>query len=628
MSRSDLRNKLRPSQLIVFGILSALSLQNIAYTHALDLHPETVARTVESSPTLVQRYQQMISSDRLASQLYFLASNYFEGRETTTRGQKLAAQYLAAQYRLMGLTPKGTAKGATTNSPESYFQPFDVYRLTPEKTQLEVSVNGTKVASSTFSSSSHDDLSFFLTGKTANASGEVVFVGYGIADGKLGYDDYAALAAKGISINGKWVMMLANEPVANATTSLLPTEGHQLSNWTTRLLKKKAILAAGKPAGILEVRLPSPLIKDTFVDLAAAASRNAQRVGNLSLNRFTDYPPTYAISAKLANQILSSSGHSVEDLRQQIDKTLKPTVFEVSGVTVNTTVDESPVLATENILAFIEGSDPALKDEVVIVSAHYDHLGINPALKGDQIFNGAADDGSGVVACLELAHAFMAARRDGYGPRRSILFVNFSGEEKGLLGSSQYAQREPVISLDKTVADINMDGVAGIDTKHPTGSHNYIYVVGAEDLSQELIATNKRIKEVTGIDLDLTPGPNFNSDQRSFQTQLVPFLYYSTGLTEHYHTPADEPKTIDYDHLARVVRLIFGTVWQVANQDTRPHSVDRSQFTLVGYVCPPCPYECDDVVYDHGGTCPICGMTLVPTYRSPGTSAKLQSVIR
>jgi Zn-dependent M28 family amino/carboxypeptidase/DNA-directed RNA polymerase subunit RPC12/RpoP len=277
----------------------------------------------------------------------------------------------------------------------------------------------------------------------------------------------------------------------------------------------------------------------------------------------------------------------------------------------------SPPLSTENVLAFVEGSDPKLKDEVVIVSAHYDHLGLNPALKGDQIFNGAADDGSGTVACLELAQAFMTARREGFGPRRSLLFINFSGEEKGTLGSAMYAGSAPVIPLNQTVANVNMDGVGGIDAKHPTHSRNYIYVVGSEELSRELIDINRRVREETGIDLELTTGPNFPSDQRSFQAQLVPFIYYSTGLTEHYHTIGDEAKTIDYEHLARVTRLIFGTVWEIANQDARPQSVDRSKLTIAGYVCPPCGLECDEKVYEHGGVCPFCGMALLPKIQGP-----------
>ena len=610
-----------------FTLLLSSILLNIAQSAAI--HPEAgkslpdVTPTAFNQPALVGRYQQTITPEALASRLYFLASDSFEGRETTTRGQKLAAQYLASQYRLMGLTPKGSVKGVDPLSPSAYFQPFTVYKRTPKETHLEVLANGSRVASSTFSAESHDDLSYFLTGNPLKASGDVVFAGYGITDDKLGYNDYAALAAKGISIDGKWVMIMADEPLADAKTSLLPTAERKLSKWSATIMpKRKALLAAGRPAGVLVVQYDSPRTQGTFADASALAALNAQRVGPLSLNP-NPFPPTYAISSKLADQILATSSQTIEDLRRQINQSLKPTVFDVKSVRVNTIVEQFKGLETENVLAFIEGSDPKLKDEVVVITSHYDHLGVDPTLKGDQIFNGAADDGSGVVASLELAQAFMKAKRDGYGPRRSILFINFSAEEKGTIGSAYYAQREPLIPLEKTVADINMDGVGGIDAKHPTSSRNYIYIVGAENLSQEIIDTNKRIKETTNINLELTAGPStFGSDHQSFQAQLIPFIYYSTGLTEHYHRPTDEASTIDYDHLARVTRLVFGTAWQVANQDARPPSVNRSQLVLDGYVCPPCPFECDTDVHSHPGECPVCGMNLVPKYRISGVSAK------
>jgi hypothetical protein len=607
--------------LLFFSILLNIARSAAPSPQARKSLPD-VTPTAFNKPALVGRYQQTITPEALASRLYFLASDFFEGRETTTRGQKLAAQYLASQYRLMGLAPKGTNTKANSLAPEAYFQPFKVYKRTPRETLLEVTANGSRVASSTFSAEKHDDLSYFLTGNMVKASGDVVFAGYGIADDKLGYNDYAALRAKGISLDGKWVMILADEPLSNATTSLLPTSERQPSKWSASLMpKRKALLAAGRPAGVLLVKYESPRMQGTFADHAAIAAQASQSVGYPSLHQ-SSFPPTYAISSKLANQILSASGQTVEDLRRQINQSLKPTVFDVKGVQVNTNVEQFKALETENVLAFIEGSDPQLKDEVVVISSHYDHLGLDPTLKGDQIFNGAADDGSGVVASLELAQAFMKAKRDGYGPRRSILFINFSGEEKGLLGSDHYAHREPLVPLEKTVADINMDGVGGLDPKHPTGSRNYIYIVGTENLSEELIATNKRVKEATNVNMELTPGPKgFGSDDYSFQTELIPFIYYSTGYIKHYHQPGDEPDTIDYDHLARVTQLIFGTAWQLANQDARPASVNRSQLTLEGYVCPPCPFECDTTIHSHLGECPVCGMSLAPKYRVSGVSA-------
>jgi hypothetical protein len=573
--------------------------------------------SVFENPGLVKKYQQTISPETLASRLYFLASDYFEGRETGARGQRLAAQYLASQYRLLGLTPKGTGNQPAPLSPAAYFQSFPVYRETPQEARLEISVGGSKIASSIFSAEQSDDLAYFQSGGAKNASGSLVFAGYGIADDKLGYNDLAALAAAGVSINDKWVLILADEPLADATTSRLPTADKKPSFWSSQLLyKRAALLKAGRPKGILLVRDTSPRYTGTFAANAANASANARQIGLLSLYETTDIPQTYAISTKLANQLLASSGKTVEALQQQINQNLKPAVFELKDVNVSSTVERSKPLETENVLGFIEGSDPKLKDEVILISAHYDHLGINPALKGDQIYNGAADDGSGTVATLELAKAFMQAKRDGFAPRRSLLFVNFVGEEKGILGSSLYAYNAPVVPLEKTVANINLDGVGGIDAAHPTKSKNYIYLAAAEKLSDELLAINKQVHKLTGSSLELSDGngKGFSSDNQGFENLRVPFLYYSTGRTEHYHQPGDGPETIDYEHLARVTQLIFAAVWQVANQNEKISSIDRRRLKQVGYVCPPCPFNCDTEAHDHAGVCPVCGMILMPKY--------------
>lgn len=586
---------------------------------------QTIDRSSQSSgvtpdafkdPALVGRYQQTVTPEGLSSRLYFLASDFFEGRETATRGQRLAASYLASQYRQMGLAPRGTAKADDPLSLAAYFQPFTVYRKLPRAARLEVIRGANRVAESIFSTEAHDDLAYFLTGSTVDGSGPVVFAGYGIADKRLGYNDYGALAEKGLAIDGKWVMILADEPLADAKTSLLPTAEREPSKWTQLPFKMGALFAGGRGAkGLLIVSDASPRAQATFGEAAAQASQAARRIGSplwLSPQPPTNAPPVYMISTKLANQILSSSGHTIGSVQQEINKSLKPVVFEVKETVVRSSLERFDALETENVLAFIEGSDPRLKDEVLIISAHYDHLGIDPALKGDQIFNGAADDGSGTVAALAMAEAFMKAKRDGHGPRRSILFINFSGEERGLIGSAYYTNTAPVVPLEKTVADINMDGIGGFDPKHPTRSRNYVYMIGRQSLSADLLDINKRINELMGNRVELTDSHPFPSDQASFERHFVPYLYYSTGLTEHYHKPGDEPATIEYGHLTRVTQLVFATAWQVANQDARPAGVDRKRLVTEGYVCPPCPFECDDHVFEQPGLCPVCGMHLIP----------------
>jgi hypothetical protein len=611
-------------RIIAVGIVGTSLVIGSTFTFAQQKTPATKAKrdvvTKAGLPddSIFERYQQSISAERLAANLFFLASDSFEGRETTTRGQKLAALYLASQYRQLGLTPFGPKKVEGPMALDAFFQPFTVYRRTAQQSQLEL-LDGERVEiSSSYSAAKQDDLSYFLTGGLTDAAeGNVVFAGYGISDEKLAYDDYAELAAKKLSLNGKWVLVLEDEPMADASTSLLKTGDHKPSRWSTQFINKRSVMwSAGQPKGVLVVTGISPRAAGSFSERAQQAALNAQRVGVLSLTDTSAFPPVFAVSPKFADSLLRTSNQTVDSLRKQINQTLKPVVFDLpQNLKLRGSVIPYEGLKTENVIAYLEGSDPKLKDEVLIVSAHLDHLGLNPALKGDQIFNGAADDGSGTVACLELARAFIKAKQEGNGPRRSILFVNFSGEEKGLLGSSYYS-RHPIVPWEKTVADINMDGVASFDQAHAS-NRNYIYSLGTEDLSRQLLDITKQVNERYKTSLTLVEGQRFNSDQYNFEAQLIPYIYFSTGLTEHYHQVSDAPETIDYTHFAKVVQLIFATAWQVANKDSRPPSVSRNQLALVGYTCPSCPFECDDTVYTQPGECPVCGMNLVPKYKTP-----------
>lgn len=569
-------------------------------------------------PSAVRRYQQLITPEAMASRLYFLASDLFEGRETATRGQKLAADYLASQYRRMGLTPRGTVKRDDPFALASYFQPFKLYKRDAKRAELEVRIKGERALTSLYSQDAQDDLAYFAFGKVAASKGGVVFAGYGIKDDALGYNDFAALKDKNISVDGKWIMILADEPLRDASTSLLPTVDRKPSKWSTRIADKRmALWLSGQPAGVLVVSDAGPRAPaEGFAEAARRAALNSRGVGNISLSPISvsTFPSTYFISTKLADRILSASGRTVRDLTQEINGNLKPVVFDVKGAEINSSVEPFEPLETENVLAFIEGSDPKLKDEVVVVSAHYDHLGMNPQLKGDQIYNGAADDGSGTVGTLALAESFMRAKAEGAGPRRSILFLNTSGEEKGILGSAFYTDSQPVIPLERIVADINMDGIGGEDAAHAKTNPNYLYIIGRKETSSELMEMSKRLNELTGTNLLLDDSQYYPSDHFNFEKLFVPYIFYSTGLTEHYHQPSDEPATINYEHMARVARLSFATVWQVANADARPASVNRDQLILTGYKCRPCPLECDGLLFDAPGVCPVCEMTLYPKY--------------
>ncbi len=539
--------------------------------------------TVFDNPTLVQRYQATITPEDLAAHLFLVASDYFEGRETTTRGQKLAAYYLASQYRKLGLKPAGTLKPDHPYAPEAYFQPFTVYGQRLQEAYLIAIQGADTLAALSFGPEQANPNGYLWFGVRPESAGELVFGGYGIADPELGYDDYAALAADSIELNGRWLLILADEPLANDSTSLLTPDGRP-SRWTTQpFLKIRRALEAGV-AGVILVGDRSPRTAESLAERAArAALRVRSRVGRLSLTPPQQggfqLPPIWVVGSRLADSLLAPSGHTIAELQRQIDQSRQPVVFAVPAVSVHgRLVQETYQAQTENVLAYIEGADSLLKHEVVVLSAHYDHVGVDPTAEGDGIYNGADDDGTGTVALLEIAEAFMQAVRDGYPPRRSVLFLHVSGEEKGLLGSAYYTDHEPVFPLEQTVTNLNIDMIGRHDPTRE-GDPNYVYIIGSNLISQELHEINLRVNEITGTRLvfderfNSKDDPNrfyARSDHWNFGKHGIPFIFFFTGTHEDYHGVDDEPHKIDYDRMARIVRLIFGTAWQVANQDNRP----------------------------------------------------------
>ncbi|WP_062058923.1 M28 family metallopeptidase [Aquimarina longa] len=228
------------------------------------------------------------------------------------------------------------------------------------------------------------------------------------------------------------------------------------------------------------------------------------------------------------------------------------------------------IKSSENVLAFIEGTEKP--KEIVVISAHYDHVGVDA--KGN-IYNGADDDGSGTVSLLEIADAFMKAKKDGFGPKRSILFLHVTGEEKGLYGSKFYTEN-PVFPLKNTVTDLNIDMIGRIDKKHEEDS-NYVYLIGSDRLSTELHNISEKMNEkYTKLNLDYTYNekndPNrfyFRSDHYNFAKHNIPIIFYFNGVHEDYHKPTDTPDKIEYDLMTKRAQLVFYTAWDIANREKR-----------------------------------------------------------
>lgn len=225
---------------------------------------------------------------------------------------------------------------------------------------------------------------------------------------------------------------------------------------------------------------------------------------------------------------------------------------------------------TENVVAFLQGSEKP--DEILVISSHYDHVGVDDA---GNVYNGADDDGSGTVGVLEIAEAFKKAAEDGYTPKRSILFLNNTGEEKGLIGSKYYTDN-PIFPMENTVADLNIDMIGRIDPAHE-GNENYVYLIGSDKLSTQLHNLSEEVNQkYMNLDLDYTYNdendPNrfyYRSDHYNFAKHNVPIIFYFNGTHADYHKMTDTPDKINYDLLAKRAKLVFLTAWEIANRDER-----------------------------------------------------------
>ncbi len=223
--------------------------------------------------------------------------------------------------------------------------------------------------------------------------------------------------------------------------------------------------------------------------------------------------------------------------------------------------------ASENVIAYIPGSE--YPEEFIVISSHYDHLG----KKGDNIYYGADDDASGTAAVMQIANTFQDAFKAGYGPKRSIVFLNFTGEEQGLFGSEYYTSH-PIFPLESTVVNLNIDMIGRIDEKHEDKAA-YIYLIGSDKLSKDLHKISESANKIfTKLELDYTYNdendPNryyYRSDHYNFAKNNIPVIFYFNGSHKDYHKPSDTPDKINYTLMAKRTQLIFYTAWEIANRD-------------------------------------------------------------
>jgi len=280
--------------------------------------------------------------------------------------------------------------------------------------------------------------------------------------------------------------------------------------------------------------------------------------------------PIVHIKISLADQLLAQANSSVEKFKAQTSAT--PAAAQTIKSSLNASMGVlNEKISDPNVIGYLEGTD--LKNEVVVVCGHWDHDGILP---DGTFFPGADDNGSGTVGVVEVAKAFAQAKKEGKGPRRSILFIALSAEEKGLLGSQYYVEN-PIIPLTQTVACLNIDMIGRIDDKHLNGDHNYIHVIGVNKLSTDLKLivekANTDTKMKLDYDYDHPEEPMrlyYRSDHYNFAKKGIPSLFFFSGLHPHYHTPEDTIDKIDFPMMVKREKLIFYTTWEIANRDNKP----------------------------------------------------------
>lgn len=474
-------------------------------------------------------FAETITQTDLKEHLFTYASDEFEGRETGQPGQKKAVEYLKSQYESLGI-PAAQSDG-------DYFQ------------EVPLEVSNVPTGSITINNNVFELGEDVVTFSSAEGNYDnVVYAGYGIEEGS--YSDY-----KDLDVNGKLVLIKAGEPV-DGNGNYVISGSTEKSAWgnLSESMGKKAELALSKGAkGVLYFDPQNyPRYKGYFDFMKANNSGRMQLAGD-----------------NADNVLIILNEKSAKALKSDIGEDHTPEAIS-ADLELNVTSGNDKV-SSENVVAILKGSEKP--DEYVIISSHLDHIGVTA---DGQINNGADDDGSGTVALLEIAQAFKKAADAGNGPKRSIVFLHVTGEEKGLLGSRYYTDVDPIFPLDQTVVDLNIDMIGRIDPNYK-GARNYLYLIGSDKLSTELHNLSEEVnKKYTNIEFDYTYNdendPNrfyYRSDHYNFAKNNIPIIFYFNGTHADYHRPGDTPDKINYDLLENRTRLIFYTAWEIANKDQR-----------------------------------------------------------
>ncbi len=519
---------------------------------------------------------QVITVDSLMSHIKTLASDEFEGRGPGTRGEELSINYIAGEFKKIGLQPAG--------SDGSYFQKVPLVGITTKK-DAELSIKaGGKQMSLRFG----DDFVARTVRVVERASfdADMVFVGYGVVAPEYGWDDY-----KGMDVRGKVLVMLVNDPPVPD-----PKDASQLDakvfkgramTYYGRWTYKYEIAAEKGAAGVLVIHETGP------AGYPWSVPRGSFTIENFDLVSKDNNQSRVNIEGWIANErvreLFAAVGKDFDSMkRAAIRSDFKPVELGArASLTVENTIRR---IESNNVVGKLEGSDPLLKNQYVIYTAHWDHLGVGePDARGDRIYNGALDNATGTGGLIEIARAYMALPKP---PRRSILFLSVTAEEKGLIGSKYYAEN-PIYPLAKTVGVINMDGL------NQWGPTRDITVIGLGNSTLDDVLRRAAAEKGRVLTPDAEPEKGFyyRSDHFNFAKQGVPALDPQDGVdfigkpkdwgkqkrdeytANDYHKPSDEIKP-DWNLSGAIedLRLHFTVGYRVAQSSVWPQWKPGTEF--------------------------------------------------
>ncbi|MBK6545200.1 MAG: M28 family peptidase [Saprospiraceae bacterium] len=521
-------------KLIFFCALLTPALAQKNYFSSV-IFPDTI-RSIEKDSAF--EYSKYIQADKLKEIIEYLASDSCEGRELGSKGNERASNFIAGLLNQYNVQKIGDSN--------SYFQELGFKWIYWDKLSFKINgVNYKQLWDYLIIPDQNDDLEM-------NTS-EVLFLGYGIDDPK--YNDY-----KNLDVKNKAILIYKGEP-KNKKGEYLLSSNLKPSPWSSDLQLK---IRTAKKHGAKIVLVIEDKFKE-FVDSNRSSVVSPSVIMDKNSNDFRIGINTMHLSSTTVSMLLGKSIKKVIKARDKINRTGKSNSFIIK---TNLEFIQKRNVRSEkgrNILAYIEGTDK--KNELIIVSAHYDHIG----KRGNDVYNGADDNASGTSAVIEIAHTLQKLKEAGKGSRRSVLCMLVTGEEKGLLGSMYYVNH-PTFPLSSTMVDINVDMIGRTDPKYLKDS-NYIYVIGSDRLSLDLHKINVDVNQkYSQLKLDHTYNSEtdanrfyYRSDHYNFAEKGIPAIFFFSGVHEDYHRITDDASKILFGKTEKIARHIFLLTWSLAN---------------------------------------------------------------